>query len=259
MRITAPPLGRDAMCDAIMRILNAHGLHRVVVAGHSYGTVIAAHLLRKQQVASANGTVSRDTEQPQEEENDLDSSSNVGPSTIAAVLLIDPIPFLLHHPSVAYNFVYRHPRHANEWQLWYFASRDADVARALSRHFFWFESVLFREDVLGAGRAGETKPHFAVSLAGRDQIVDTHTVWTYLTDGAAEQQPVDPDACVQPSRWSGDGLEVLLFPKLDHATVFDARADRAPLLEVLSRFVRQEWASGTSDDETDRAEGRGGN
>jgi hypothetical protein len=37
---------------------------------------------------------------------------------------------------------------------------------------------------------------------------------------------------------------VLYFPKLDHATVFDARADRAVLLEVLSQFVRQDWASG---------------
>jgi len=96
---------------------------------------VAARLLRKQQGATTNSTASQDAEQPPQE-NDIDTSSNVGSSPIAAALLIDPTPFLLHHPSVAYNFVYRHPRHANGWQLWYFASRDANVACALSRHFF---------------------------------------------------------------------------------------------------------------------------
>ncbi|KAI9449905.1 hypothetical protein BJY52DRAFT_1305632 [Lactarius psammicola] len=232
MHITAPPLARDAMCAAIMRILDAHGLHRFVLAGHSYGTVIAAHLLHRQK---GNHTSVGDTTSP----------------TIAAALLVDPIPFLLHHPAVAYNFVYRHPRHANEWQLWYFASRDADIARALARHFFWFESILFREDVMGAGRAGEKKkPHIAVSLAGRDQIVDARAV-------RAEQQPkpVGSYSRDSPSRWARDGLEVLYFPELDHATVFDERADRAALLEVLSRFVRQEWTSGISQGENDSAEG----
>jgi hypothetical protein len=53
-----------------------------------------------------------------------------------------------------------------------------------------------------------------------------------------------------PSRWAGDGLEVPYLPELDHATVFDARADRAALLEVLSRFVWQDWASGKSQETT---------
>ena len=248
MHITAPPLARDDMCAALMRILDAHGLHRVVVAGHSYGTVIAAHLLRRQQ-----GTTPQGAEQPAQDDN----HTNVGDTTItptnanepiiAAMLLIDSIPFLLHHPAVAYNFVYRYPRHANEWQLWYFASRDADIARALARHFFWFENILFREDVMGAGpAAGEKKPHVAVSLSGCDQIVDAHAVWGYLTGGEEEQQQVDSGSSDPPRRWARDGLEVLYFPKLDHATVFDARADRAALLEVLSRFVRQDWASGTN-------------
>ncbi|KAH8995412.1 hypothetical protein EDB92DRAFT_1934048 [Lactarius akahatsu] len=182
-RITAPPLARDAVCEAIIRILNAHGLDRVVVMGHSYGTVVASYLLRRQ-----------------------------------LVLLSDPIPFLLHHPAVAYNFVYRHPREASEWQIWYFASRDPDTSRALSRHLFWFESILFREDVVGAGRAGEeNKPRVAVSLGGCDQLIDAHAVRTYLTGGEEEQR-------------------VLYFPEFDHASLFHSRSGRAALLDVLSRF-----------------------
>ncbi|KAI0244982.1 hypothetical protein BJV78DRAFT_1287169 [Lactifluus subvellereus] len=48
---------------------------------------------------------------------------------MAATLLIDPIPFLLHYPTVAYNFVYRQPRRANEWQLWYFARARTERER----------------------------------------------------------------------------------------------------------------------------------
>jgi pimeloyl-ACP methyl ester carboxylesterase len=187
------PLARDAMCAAIMRILDAHGRHRVVVAGHSYGTVVAAHLLQRQQGMTPQGAEQLPQEYNRTSVRDaLVTPTNANEPIIAAVLLIDPIPFPLHHPAVTFNFVYRYPRHANEWQLWYFVSCDPDIARALARHFFRFENILFREDVMGAGpAAGEKKPPVAVSLAGRDQIVDAHAVWGYLTGGEEEQQRVD--------------------------------------------------------------------
>ena len=255
MHITAPPLARDAMCAAITRILNAHGLRRVVLAGHSYGTVISAFLLRKQW-GSIDPSLNP-TQTPRHESRNghpVTSDDSRGGDLIAAVLLIDPIPFLLHYPAVAYNFVYRQPRRANEWQLWYFASRDADTARALSRHFFWFDCIFFREDVLGAtsgggygagGKQGNRRPMpVTVSLAGRDQIVDARAVRAYLTaskDSGEEDQGNDGckgGAGRPPSRWAQDGLEVLYFPDLDHATVFDTPRDRAPLLGALRRFVR---------------------
>jgi pimeloyl-ACP methyl ester carboxylesterase len=227
------------MCAAITRILNTHGLHRVVIVGHSYGTVVAAHLLRWQQ--EQNGPTRHTTGAGYDGLPGGDS--DLGDMDIAAALLIDPIPFLLHHPAIAYNFVYRQPRCANEWQLWYFASRDPDIARALSRHFFWFENILFREDVIRVAPVGDEDesqksnpppPPVAVSLAGRDQIVDTRAVHAYLTSGVVK----DAAEVVPPARWAEDGLEVHYFPELDHATVFDARKNRAPLLEILSRFVR---------------------
>ena len=88
-----------------------------------------------------------------------------------------------------------------------------------------------------------------VSLAGRDQIVDARAVRAYLTgnkdpeDEAGEQVNVNRvrgkgRAGVPPSRWEQDGLEVLYFSEMDHATVFDTPRDRAPLLDALRRFVR---------------------
>lgn len=172
------------MCDSVARILAYHSLPPVTLISHSYGTIVTAHLL---------------------------TSPKLSPQ-IANILFIDPIPFLLHHPAVAYNFVYRKPRRANEWQLWYFASRDPDIARALSRHFFWSENVLWKEDLQGK--------KVAVSLAGSDQIVDAKEVRRYLV-GEPENVVNGEDNDVEEAgkskemtRWAKDDLEVLFYPGL---------------------------------------------
>ena len=208
MRMSSPPLPRPAMLSAISALLTAHAIPRVVVAAHSYGTVVAAHMLRSPLLRPC----------------------------VSAWVLVDPIPFLLHQPAVAYNFVYRAPRAANEWQLWYFASRDPDIARTLARHFFWAENILWREDL-----AGE---RVAVVLSGRDQIVDAREVRQYLT-GEELAEGTEPRFFWQDSR-SGSGrydskgpgdLRVLWYRDLDHAQVFDTKARRRPILDVLHEFA----------------------
>ncbi|KAH9900781.1 Alpha/Beta hydrolase protein [Cubamyces lactineus] len=191
MRISRPPLTRAEMLQAITELLDAHNIPRVIVAAHSYGTVIAAHMLREPALAAR----------------------------VSAWLLVDPVPFLLHMPAVAYNFVYRAPRTANEWQLWYFASRDPDIARALARHFFWSQNILWKEDLEGK--------EVAVVLCGKDQIVDAAEVRRYLTG--------DDDSDMQ-FLWKKDGLEVLFYPELDHATVFDTAQRRRPMVDIIKRF-----------------------
>jgi hypothetical protein len=147
---------------------------------------------------------------------------------VTATLLVDPITFLLHHPSVAYNFLYRSPKRANEWQLWYFASRDPDIARTLGRHFFWNECILWKED-LNRGR------QVAVVLSEDDQIINAKAIRKYLTGEES-------------LTWETDGLEVLWYPGLDHATVWDTRERRKLLLEIVRRFtLTSSSAGGTSD------------
>ncbi|KAH7921054.1 hypothetical protein BV22DRAFT_756505 [Leucogyrophana mollusca] len=190
MHMTSAPYPSALTCSSISRILDSLNLQRVVVMSHSYGTVITSHMFH---------------------------SPSLSPR-IAATLLVDPIPFLLHLPDVAYNFVYRYPRTANEWQLWYFTSRDADISRTLSRHFFWADNVLWAEDLQGKA--------VTVVLSGADQIVNSEEVRKYLTGQGGMSE-----------HWSRDRLEVLFYPSLDHATIFDTKKRRKPLLDVLSRFV----------------------
>ncbi|KAJ4466072.1 hypothetical protein C8R41DRAFT_76995 [Lentinula lateritia] len=188
-----PP--RTAMLHAIHTTLRSLGISRAVLASHSYGTVIAAHVIRDPQHTAI----------------------------FRSHLLIDPIPFLLHLPNVAFNFLYRPPREANEWQLWYFASRDPDIAYVLGRCFFWAENVLWREDL-------DSNPgvKFAVVFSGKDQIVPAPLVRRYLT---GEDEVKD--------RWESDNrrLEVLFYPELDHAMVFDTKERRRGMVEILDRFT----------------------
>jgi Alpha/beta hydrolase family len=193
MHMTSPPLDRDAYCRAVTRILASLQISRITLVSHSYGTVLTTHMLHDPFLSSL----------------------------ISSMLFIDPIPFLLHFPNVAFNFVYREPRLGNEWLMWYFASRDADISRALSRHFFWAENVLWKEELEGR--------KVAVVLSGADQIVNAKEVGKYLT---GEQE--------LSRRWEMGGLEVLFYPGLDHGMVFDTKERRKPMLDIIGRFVRLE-------------------
>jgi pimeloyl-ACP methyl ester carboxylesterase len=144
-RITHHALSREEMCAEISAIVNHHFPdQKFVLASHSYGTIISTHLLKSP------------------------LASQIGP-----VVLIDPVSIMLHLPDVAYNFTRRKPHRANEYQLYYFASMDMGVAHTLARHFFWNENVIWKKDM--AGRK------VTVSLGGKDLIVNTEAVGSYLS------------------------------------------------------------------------------
>jgi pimeloyl-ACP methyl ester carboxylesterase len=232
-RLTSPPLSPQVFLEHVTAILAQHGQQwdRFVLVTHSYGSVVATHMLR---------------------------SPVLGPR-VCGLVLIDPVSVLLHLPDVAYNFTRRVPRTANEWQLWYFASVEMGVAEGLGRHFFWSENIIWREELLlmdsdieigeerdrqdkDKGGTGRTR-RVAVCLSGKDLIVDTHTVARYLvSDGNRVWYDLEeafkngPGALT--NHLAPSGLEVLWFPHLDHAQMFEYRNDRKRVVDVISRFCR---------------------
>ncbi|KZS87440.1 hypothetical protein SISNIDRAFT_460841, partial [Sistotremastrum niveocremeum HHB9708] len=170
MRLTHPPLSSRLFLDSLLAILNEHSITTCTLITHSYGSSMSAHIFRSPKLSKR----------------------------VANAVLVDPVAFLLHEPSVARNFLYRHPNvwRANELQLWYFASRDISVANALSRYFFWSENVLWAEDlevsgtpstvegddgVEESGRVTPSERRVVVVLSERDQILHARRVWGYLT------------------------------------------------------------------------------
>lgn len=208
-----PP--RRTTLEAINTILEDLDVEKVTLAAHSYGTFLAGHIVSPPPDAESTGdpalTLNR---------------------KVASLVLIDPIPLLLHLPTVAHNFLYRSPgtRRANEWQLWYFASRDADVARMLCRCFFWEEGCIWREDLQRFSADGARR--VSVVLGGGDQIVPSAAVREYLT---SDEERAWVRAGGGSERWvSQTGqLEVLWFDGLDHATVFETKERRKMLMRAL--------------------------
>jgi len=241
-RITHSALRREKLCAEITSIISKHfGDQKFVLSSHSYGTVISTHLLAYPPL-----------------------SNRVGP-----VLLIDPVSILLHLPDVAYNFTRRQPTHANEFQLYYFASMDSGVAHTLARHFFWSQNILWKKDLISH--------KVTVSLGGHDLIVNTEAVGRYLSEpihgyesryvkidpstSSSEgtligtDQPTDvkrsvrlrvgggPSCDEEPKEeewkrrpWKGEGIDLLWFSDLDHAQVFDKPETRRKLIDCIRTY-----------------------
>ncbi|KAK5170582.1 uncharacterized protein LTR77_005170 [Saxophila tyrrhenica] len=221
-RITTPMLRREEFLRQLTEILDYNGYDRFVMASHSYGSVLATHIFRHKPLASR----------------------------VSSALFIDPVTVLLHMPDVAYNFTVRPPRHTNEWQLWYFGSKDPGVATTLGRHFFWHENLLWRDRIMELVDSGT---RITASLASKDLIVDTESVGTYLSedqlpdpvlkeDGDRKQMELEmPNGTSthwKQRPWRGAGLDVLWWEGLDHAQVFDKESTRSKLVEVLVEYSK---------------------
>lgn len=77
-----------------------------------------------------------------------------------------------------------------------------------------------------------------VSLSGQDLIVDTEAVGRYLADASGNWTQ---------RKWRGDGLDILWFPKLDHAQVFDLKQNRKALTNVVQKYSQlQSRANGST-------------
>lgn len=198
-RITDAIIGPDEICRQVNMILERHGFEKVVLASHSYGSVISSHLLKEPTTAA-----------------------KIGP-----ILFVDPVTFLLHLPDIAYNFTTRRPRGANEHQLWYFASTDMMVAHTLARHFFWAQNILWKDDLRGHD--------VTVSLGGRDLIVDTNAVGKYISGVDLKSE----DRTWKDAGWKGEGIETVWWPTADHAQVFERKEGRAKLAHILREYAKR--------------------
>ncbi|KAH7317492.1 hypothetical protein B0J17DRAFT_622110 [Rhizoctonia solani] len=209
-RITRPPLSLHEFQSALEAIFQKHKVSQYNLAAHSYGTGLASILIR--------------------------STSLPKPDSAT---LLDPIPILLHLPSVARNFLYREPQRANEHEIYYFACTDMGVAHALARHFFWTETVLWKEDLDSLGK------RVAIVLSGEDIIVDSPAVWTYLTNQAPPSLkrikprpfvlPVPNPESFTPTVCEGGNVEAYYLGGLDHAQMFLTRECWRGLIRIIDR------------------------
>ncbi|KAK9482513.1 hypothetical protein V1527DRAFT_476098 [Lipomyces starkeyi] len=208
-RITEPVLTKENICHQIRAILSHHGFEMVVLVTHSYGSVIATHLLHNPAVANC----------------------------IASVVVVDPITVQLHHPDVAYNFTFRKPKSANEWLLWYFGSMDMGVAHTLGRRFFWSENILWKQDLCDR--------HVTIFLAEKDNIVHTEQVRAYLLNHPTGRE-IAKDGDGKIMFHDQKILKVVWCENLHHGHVFDAKIWRKRLVNEALEHSAQTYNSDVS-------------
>ncbi|EXJ94686.1 hypothetical protein A1O1_03083 [Capronia coronata CBS 617.96] len=230
-RITTPVPQKEEMCRRIACILRYHGFDHFVLLTHSYGSVVATHMIKTPELADR----------------------------ISSVILVDPVSILLHQPDVAYNFTVRAPKHANEWLVWYFGSKDMGVAHTLSRTFFWSQNILWKDDLF-AHRA-------TVFLSAKDSIINAPQVRRYLQAMEEEEEeeekqekggvqekghasvPVPDNVTTQIEKSKTDqptttdlcnhgSLDVVWCPDLDHGQIFDLAHWRGRLKEEILKKAR---------------------
>lgn len=204
MRITKGMPTRSQMLAEIFRILQHHGWDKFVIMGHSYGTIIATHILQE-----------------------LKGTGRVG-----AMVLVDPVTLSIHWGGIPYNFLYRPPRKASEWQLHYFASTDMCVAHTITRRFDWSENVLWKDEMRGQA--------IAVALAGEDIIVDPYALQEYLLadDELKPRSYKSTDLYGDGQNHDTSGLDVIWFDGINHSEMFDSAKHWLPLVTTLHRYCR---------------------
>ena len=93
-----------------------------------------------------------------------------------------------------------------------------------------------------------------VSLAGKDLIVDTEAVGNYLAQNGDSRLA---SAAWKQQDWKGIGLDILWFEDLDHAQVFDSKANCEILAGVIQAYsIGEGWTTpyGSVEDEKSLAE-----
>lgn len=263
-RLTRPALSQEEFVQSLVEIFDFHNIREYSVVGHSYGTALAAGIVRATMPSSKphSPVSSPDLSKPASDSLPTLSTSHASTKLPApsSITLLDPIPILLHLPSVARNFLYRPPRQGNEHELYYFACTDPGVAHSLARHFFWTNIILWREDLAHIGRGHSTEeeaaPRVAVVLSGSDIIVDAPAVWAYLTG-----LPVPTNDCLPPRPFvppvphnealvpvackPSPNIVAAYLGGLDHAQMFLTKESWKGLIEIM------EGVSVIKDRETD--------
>ncbi|KAJ3071685.1 hypothetical protein HDU98_004944 [Podochytrium sp. JEL0797] len=144
--------------SAVEKMLDTYGHSKCMVVGHSLGSASAAWMIKNSKYATAS-------------------------------ILLDPIVFLTHHPSLAYNFVHRHPgrncvKKANEILMHWLCARELHISYTISRHFVWHESILWADDL---------PSNHHVVLSRMDMLVDAQVIEEYLVNNGVSHTTYDVD------------------------------------------------------------------
>ncbi|CAO3615158.1 unnamed protein product [Mucor fragilis] len=145
------------------------------------------------------------------------------PQSVAGVVFLDPICFMLHYKDVCSNFVYRTPKTAAQGLVKYFASTELYISYYISRHFHWFQTALYVAPTVTHHNHSYTSSikmpdNTKVFLSEKDNIIDSNRVDTYL---------------------SHHGIDATVMKGLDHASFLFYPSWQNEMLASVNNFICQ--------------------
>ena len=127
----------------VKKILDRHGIERISLVGHSFGSITATWFIKH------------------------------FPEQVAHLTLLDPVSILLGMPDVAVNMIYRTPSTFMELVIFIFATMDLTVSHTLYRHFFWYHNLFCIEKDL------PPKCNLIIGLSENDEILNARNSFAY--------------------------------------------------------------------------------
>lgn len=123
----------------VKEALELHRLRDCLGVGHSFGTLPIAWVLRNY------------------------------PGIFHRTIMLDPVAIFLNLPDVCVNFLYKRPHSLTGHMMRYFGAREFGIAKAMMRHFFWTDGVLFPEQLPEGS---------SVVLMGNDRVCPVTDIYT---------------------------------------------------------------------------------
>ena len=206
-----PPASPQATAESIRTMLSRHGVGAIgsgagsgaTFVAHSFGSVVFSWLLKQADAAAMQ-------------------------ELIANVLLLEPVSMGLQEPDVAYNFLYRPPTGAVQHFFKYFVCSELGISNVLHRHFWWYENVLWHDDVPQRLRRADA---FKVLLAADDSIVNVDKVVRLFNDTGLFTPAGDSGGVEEP--WA----DVTVLPGLQHAQMCADTNAVATVVRLIGRLT----------------------
>ncbi|KAJ9074765.1 hypothetical protein DSO57_1003043 [Entomophthora muscae] len=136
-------LNHDQTLKALDAIFCRHQICKVSLVAHSFGTIIASWLIRQR------------------------------PNSVSRLTMFDPVCFRIWDSTLARNFLYAEPFSFIHELMRFFVAMDPLITQTVSKELYWYESVLFPEDI-----------HVPTNifLSRDDWVVDAIECQEYLQD-----------------------------------------------------------------------------
>eukprot|EP00656_Telonema_subtile_P039196 TRINITY_DN4432_c0_g1_i3.p1 TRINITY_DN4432_c0_g1~~TRINITY_DN4432_c0_g1_i3.p1 ORF type:complete len:302 (-),score=61.10 TRINITY_DN4432_c0_g1_i3:45-950(-) len=146
-RITFEHPSSTAIVDALSQMVQIHSPDRTATfVGSSFGTIFVTWMIKR------------------------------APACVAAAFLADPVVFLLHSPELCRTVAYPRLDSAGAVLQNYFLVGELGIASTIHRHFWWFENVLWIEDI-----PEQLHGSVVVALGSNDFLVPAAAIQRYLS------------------------------------------------------------------------------